>query len=90
MGRNQDMPPVQGVADHEVLEGVRNRLEPGPGEEDAAVTSVADAPALGVRDEGEGEVGGFCAGTGGQRGKARRLCRVEYYFTVFTTVTILE
>jgi len=36
-----------------------------PGEEDAAVTSIAGAPAAAVREEREGEVGGFREAGGG-------------------------
>jgi hypothetical protein len=84
------MPPVQGVADNEErrtpVQGVPKPFVAG--EEDTAITSVADAPAaLGAWDETEGEVRGLCAGAGSQRGAARRLDGVESYFT---TALILE
>jgi len=90
--RNLDMPPVEGVADNEErrtpVQGVPKTFVAG--EEDAAVTSVADdapAAAVGARDETEGEVRGVCAGAGGQRGAARRLDGAE---SDLTTATILE
>jgi len=59
-----------------------------PGEEDAAVTSVADAPAAAVREEREGEVGGFRQDAGSQSGAPRRLGWVEY--SCFAVAIVVE
>lgn len=60
------MPPVQGVVDHKALEhGTKIRA---PGEEDAAVTDITDAPEAAAREESEAEADGFREAGGGQSG----------------------
>nr|CAB3462591.1 unnamed protein product [Digitaria exilis] len=71
-----DVPAVQWVADHEIVEGIGTADAP-PEEEDEPIAGVADDPAPRLGEEGEGGVGGSLEGARGGGRAVRRLDGVE-------------